>query len=730
MIIQRELKGAGAYVVDTRSICNSTQFVLTEAAHPRIVLKHGGQFVVFDETASIPAFNTLGYGYYRNDTRHLSQWELSLNGEPLSLLSSDLQRGYSGRFIYTNPQVGDLPQQTITVERQIVLDSLLWERLSLENYGKQGRDVEFKIKMRSDFADMFEVRGLNRSKRGELMVPSADSDGSAIFLAYRGLDGLLLETLVQFVGVKPDTVVDGTAVFRLHLPVRQPLLLELCLFCRSGDQRFESIAAEVDSTSSKQAADEQFRRWRHDGVLLRGDQEVFNIALERSFNDLYILRQPTPKGYGLAAGIPWYASVFGRDSAITGMQVVPFLPALSRECVEVLSAFQGQRSNVYREEKPGRIMHELRLGELARSRQIPHSPYFGTVDATPLWLRLFCEYFRWSGDIEFAESHWLKICQSIAYLERSLEEGNGYLRYKGSPHGLANQGWKDSSDSMMHRDGLLAQAPIAVCEAQAYYYAALLDLVPVAEALGHRRLARKLSLDAGSLKERFQKDFWMESEGFICLALDKFDRQLAVISSNAGHCLWSGILDREKANLVADRLMAEDMHSGWGIRTLSMDSVAFNPVSYHNGSVWPHDNAIIGEGMRKIGRVGDMLKIMNGIVDVAMNDPEHRLPELFCGFDRVGNQRPVDYPVSCRPQAWAAGSLLQMVKACLNFQPDAVNRTLKIVDPVLPDWLKCLTIRRLQVGGAVLDLAVETQEGATYARILRKSGTLKVIVEN
>lgn len=722
---------AADYVVDTRPLCAGMQFVLTDAAHPRMVLKSGSHFLVLDEMGQLPACNSLGYGYYRNDTRQLSQWEITLNGVPLSLLSSDLHRGYSGRFLYTNPQMDEIPQQKITIERQIVLDDLLWEQLTIENFGQQAYDLELEAKFLNDFADMFEVRGLNRNERGERMLPTSSEDNTTLFLAYRGLDGILLETVIDFHGQKPTSIHDGSAVFKFHLPVRSPIQLALSIKTKmDGHQLPASGDAVTDVRTAKQSADEHHRQWRTGVAHLETGHELFNLSIERAINDLYILRQPTPKGFGLAAGLPWYASVFGRDSAITGLQALPFMPQLARECLQVLAAYQGQQHDVYKAEEPGKIMHELRLGELARIGQIPHSPYYGTVDATQLWIMLFCEYFKWSGDMDFATELWPAIKMAVAYLSKAVEDGNGYLRYSPSPNGLQNQGWKDSDDSIMHRDGTLADGPIAVSEAQAYLYLARQELADIADIMGQSPMAEKLRADAATLKEMFQRDFWMPTERFICLALDGHNHQVGVISSNAGHSLWCGILDDDKANAVADKLMEPQMYSGWGIRTLSDQTVAYNPVSYHNGTVWPHDNAIIAEGMRKLGRIDDMRRIMFGIVEVSMNDGEHRLPELLCGFERAGTLKPVEYPVSCSPQAWAAGGLLHMIRSCLNLQADAQNRCIKVVDPALPEWFGNLTIRDLRVGTAVLDIAFESQHGTTFAKVLRKSGKLRVIVEN
>ncbi len=718
------------YIVDTRPLCAGMPFVLTDAAHPRKVLKNGCNFLVLDEMAQVPACNTLGYGYYWQDTRHLSQWEIFLNDIPLSLLSSDMQRGYSARFLYTNPQLPDIPQQHITVERQIVLHDLLWEKITIQNFGKMDYDLRFEIKFHSDFADMFEVRGLNRQDRGQRMVPSGSPDKSAIFLAYRGVDQVLLETVIKFFGRYPDQISDGAAMFKINVPVRSSVEFSFCIANKMDGKSVAEQSQTLGFEPARQASDTDYLRWRQNEAHVKTDHHLLNLCVERCFNDFYILRQATPKGYGIAAGLPWYSSIFGRDSAIAANQALPFMREIARESIEVLAAYQGDKIDLYRAEEPGKIMHELRLGELARCNLIPHSPYYGTVDATQLWILLCCNYFKWTGDLELVKDMWPRLKAAVEYLDREVEAGNGYVRYHPSPNGLNNQGWKDSDDSIMNSAGNLLQAPIAVAEAQAYLYSARLELASLADMLGHNAMANKLRDDAAMLKQMFERDFWMPDQQFACIALDAQNKKGDVISSNAGHCLWTGILDPDKANAVADRLMQRDMHSGWGIRTLSRSTVAFNPVSYHNGSIWPHDNAIIGEGMRKLGRIEDVMKIMDGIAQVSMVDEEHRLPELFCGFDRNGDQRPIEYPVSCSPQAWAAGSLLHMLSACLNFQPDAINQCLKIVEPALPEWVGLITLRGLKIGNAELDLQFESQHGNTYAKILRKTGKLKIIVEN
>ncbi len=717
------------YVVDARPLCQGMRFVLTDAAHPRMVLKNGAHFLVLDSSAQIPACNTLGYGYYRNDTRYLSELEISLDGIQLSLLSSSIEAGYSGNFLYTNPQTENLAQQKITVQRKVVLADILWERLILENFSNSPLNVELRIRFQSDFADMFEVRGLNRPVRGERMIPAKSRNGKIIYLAYKGIDGAWLETAIEFINLSPTTINEGEASFRVCLPVREPLSLDFRIDTKINGISSLNPENENCIDSALKTADQNLKIWKENISKIETDNKIFDILIERSLRDIYILRQPTPKGYGLGAGIPWYCAVFGRDSAIAASQMLPFVPELAKECIEVLAAYQGKRTADFQAERPGRILHELRLGELARSHQIPHSPYFGTVDATQLWLLLLCEYVGWTGDLDFAKELWPAVKQAIDWLD--MESKDGYITYhRISAEGLENQGWKDSGDSVMHCDGTLALPPIAICEAQGYLYAARREVAKIAELIGHKTTAKRLRSQAAELKTMFQKDFWMESENYIALALDGEGKQVQVISSNPGHCLGMGILDENKAQAVADRLMSRGLKTGWGIRTLSSSSVAFNPISYHNGSVWPHDNAIIAEGMRKIGRTGDLHKIMHGLFEVAQQEPDFRLPELFCGFDRMESTRPIDYPVSCSPQAWSTGSMFQMIKACINFQLETFDSKIRIVEPSFPDWLERVIIKNLRVGKASIDLSFQSRNGQTSCQLLKKNGNLKVIVES
>jgi glycogen debranching enzyme len=725
------------YEIDTRPLCQGMPFLLTDAAHPRSVLKNGSHFLVLDRTGSIPACNTLGYGYYRYDTRQISQWEFTLDQTPLSLLSSSIEKGYMGNFLYTNGQIESLhngaidliAQHKIIVTREIVLGERLWEQICFESLHNEPITVDFTINFQSDFADMFEVRGLNRPARGQRMLPAQDKSGRAIFLAYNGLDGILLETVIEFTGILPTQIRGGEVTFRLLLPPHEQKKLELCITTRWGGQIVASNPCKTSFEQARKSVDQEYQDWRSGLAKVETSHELLNLCLNRGIRDLFILRQPTPKGYGIAAGIPWYTACFGRDSAIVAWQMLPFAPNLAKDCIEVLAAYQGQEENDYKDESPGKIMHELRLGELARTNQIPHSPYYGTVDATQLWLYLLSQYVFWTGDLEFAHKLWPNVNHALTYLDQACQ--NTYITYqRRSSQGLENQGWKDSGDSVMHESGALAEPPIAICEAQSYLYACRLELAKVADLIEQKTAASKLRKDAYRLKRHFQKDFWMEDHNYLALAVDGQGKQVKTIASNAGHCLFSGILDDDKAKLVAKRLLDGNLNGGWGIRTLSNTTVAYSPISYHNGTVWPHDNAIIVEGLRKIGRLDDMHKIMRAIQEVAEHEPDYRLPELYCGFDKSDAVRPIDYPVSCSPQAWAAGSLFQMLRSCLNLQADAPHNRLSIIEPYLPEWLNKVTISGLKIGNATVDLSFNTSQGSTYCQILKRTGDIKVIIES
>jgi glycogen debranching enzyme len=404
-------------------------------------------------------------------------------------------------------------------------------------------------------------------------------------------------------------------------------------------------------------------------------------------------------------------------------------PQIARETLKILAHYQGKEEDEWRDEQPGKILHEIRFGEMSRCQEIPHTPYYGTVDATPLWLMLYTEHFAWTADHETLETLWPNALAAMDWVDRTMKE-TGYLSYfRKSRRGLDNQGWKDSGDCIVNRRGQLAQGAISLCEVQGYVYAAKIRLAQIARMKKRIDLADRWEEEARDLKFRFNRDFWMEDQDYCALALDGEGKPVDSITSNPGHCLSLGIFTPEKAYSVAERLRAPDMFNGWGIRTLSSLSPAYNPMGYHIGSVWPHDNALTAMGLRSLGLIDQALELAEGILDMTKRQPYQRPPELFCGFDRTDDSDPVQYPVACTPQAWATGSVFQLLHMMVNLVPDAPSNTLRIIDPALPASISSLSLHNLRVGPTLLDLEFERVNGTTACRVSRKRGNLRVIIE-
>jgi len=472
------------------------------------------------------------------------------------------------------------------------------------------------------------------------------------------------------------------------------------------------------------AARADFDAWLLGNTGVDTSNQTLNKVIERAVQDINMLRLGP---LGIAAGLPQFAVPFGRDSAITGLQTCWLMPALSRNIILALASYQGTKFDAVTAEEPGKIMHELRTGEMVKTGEAPFGPYYGTVDATQLWLMLIAEYTKWTGDFALSAELWEKIEAAVSFLRRRSR--SGFITYGGRPgEALANQCWKDSYNSIMYSDGKLAVAPIAVCEAQGYLYAALIGVAQVARSHGKNAYARRLEARAQTLKLRFQKEFWMPKQGFVALALDKHRRQCDVISSNPGHLLGLGILTRRQEKLVAKRLMQPDMFNGWFIRTLASSEVAYDESDYQRGSGWPHDNGLAAVGMRTIGHYEDAIKVFGAHVDIASAAGDFRLHELYCGNARTPDAtEPVHYKVACVPQAWAAGSILHMLRACINPMPD--KGTLKIVNPHLPEWLPTVTVSRMKIGDSEVDLQfARNADGKTDCVIKRNADNLNVKV--
>ncbi|BAU09865.1 amylo-alpha-1,6-glucosidase [Leptolyngbya sp. NIES-3755] len=726
--------------------------VLNERPQPILTLKDDDMFLLTDTFGNIGGSSdegrSSGLGLFCNDTRFLNRLELQLDGRSPILLSSTAEKGFVLSVLCTNPRLDDrIPAETIGIKRELVLNGGLFEEIEIANYSTEPVEFELSLSFGADFIDLFEVRGFGRNQRGTLLrrLPSeanevddvdsfvaVDELGQSpmeLTLAYQGLDGSILESRIDFVHYQPDTVKGYTAVWRLNFQPHEKQTFGYRLQPLSNGRPVSRVSAPITLSQAKAAEFAEEQHWRQQATQIRTDKTTFNRVVERAEQDVYLLRQTFGKNKALSAGVPWFSTLFGRDSIIAASQTLLLDPQIARETLTILAHYQGKTDDEWREEQPGKILHEIRFGEMARCQEIPHTPYYGTVDATPLWLMLYAEYFSWTADYETLDRLWNNAIAAMDWVDRNLK-ATGYLSYeRKSKRGLDNQGWKDSGNCIVDRKGKLAQGAITLCEVQGYVYSAKVRLSQIARMKKRIDLADRWEEEARDLKVRFNRDFWMEDQDFCALALDGDGNPVDSITSNPGHCLQLGIFTPEKAYSVAERLRAPDMFNGWGIRTLSSLSPAYNPMGYHVGSVWPHDNALIAIGLRSLGLIDQALELCKGLLDMTRHQPYQRPPELFCGYDRTDDNEPVQYPVACTPQAWATGSVFQLVHMIVNLVPDAPGNCLRVIDPALPESINYLALKNLRVGPTLLDLEFERSGSSTSCRVSKKRGNLRVVIE-
>jgi glycogen debranching enzyme len=708
--------------------------VLDQRTERLYSIKEGDMFLFADAEGNLDAEEAIGAGLYYRDTRFLSDYMLTFDGRSPLLLSTSADRPYSSHIDLANQDLTDpdgtvtAVQGTINIRRTRVIKDRLYERIRVKNYNASPVSMWVELTFSSDFADIFEVRGLKRSQRGKLALPKAGKRSAV--LAYLGQDNVFRETRINF-ELGPDEVeVTGDKVavrWHVQLEPSQTRVIALTVEPR--------IAASHAPLETFDAAVHMLRRsyeeWERGCTRVWTDNQLYNSLLTRALRDLRALRTPTEHGDMVAAGIPWFVAPFGRDALMTCHQTLMINPDLTRTTLEVLAKYQADEIDTWRDAEPGKILHEYRQGELANAHVIPHSPYYGSVDSTPLWLLLLGTYYRWTDDLAFCRELLPNVERALHWVDTYGDlDGDGFLEYQASsPRGLANQGWKDSHDSVVHADGKIAQGPIALSEVQAYTYMAKLRIADIYQALGRGDRAAELRAQAAELKANFNERFWVESEQYFAEALDGEKRQVASVTSNPAHGLYCAIVDRERAHLMARRLLAPDMFSGWGIRTLSKASVAYNPMSYHNGSIWPHDNAFIGAGLKRYGHAKAANRLATALFDMAVTVDDMRLPELFCGFTRRSPQRPVAYPVACSPQAWASGAPFLLLQAMLGISATAPENTLLVKQPHLPPWLNTVELHNLRVGRSTISVVFRRQGETTGFSLLEKEGDLRVLME-
>jgi len=654
----------------------------------------------------------------------VADWRPSLLGSGVSTDNVFFRANLTNRPL---PPLGDqatTPEGVIHVERSRFLwQERLYERLTLTNYGERDVPAPVTLEFDADFADIFEVRGHARARRGQRMSPEVSR--SRVVFRYVGLDDVERVSAIAF-SQTPDVLDARHAAFSIVLPRHAKTVLHVEIGPDAdtppGRARFRGAAAR---------ARRAMRAKRGRGGSLTASGRLFNLWIGKSRADLALLETDLPTGPYPFAGIPWFSTPFGRDAIITALQTLWLDPALARGVLTFLARHQAKETSSFADAAPGKIMHETRKGEMAALREVPFGRYYGGVDSTPLFVMLAGAYAERTGDLAFLDTLWPALIAAMAWIEGPGDSnGDGFLDYaRGEASGLANQGWKDSVDSIFHADGRLPHGPIALLEVQGYVYAAYRAMADLARRRGDDAGQARWHERALRLRAAVEARFWMDDCGFYAIALDGDGKLCRVRASNAGHLLYTGLPSPEHAQQVARQLLASTFDNGWGIRTMNDGAARFNPMSYHNGSVWPHDNALIGMGLARYGMKDRAMAIMSAMFDASASMDLHRVPELFCGFVRRSSEGPTLYPVACSPQAWASGSVFYLLQACLGLSFRADPPAVHFTHPQLPDYLARVDIRNLRVGASVIDLSLHRHTRDVGVNVLRKEGDVQISVE-
>ncbi len=712
---------------------------ITSSIANALCIKDRNIFLVTEADGSVPLQGSHGCGLYYHDCRYLDAYQMQIaDSAPIVLAGVTATLGCATLQL-TNPHLEfpdgkQLPSGEIGIawDRQLDPDGLrLTDHIAIKNYSLGHVRFPITLAFAADFDDIFAVRGLFTEHPGKLHPPKWD--GNKLTFSYDGADGYARRTTIAF-SPAPDIRRARGASYGVTLGRLDTCDIQITVSI-AETRKGKPVIPKGITVTEESAADPKERiapasnDWFKEWPGIQSDSQLLNQVIERANRDLQSLWSSIRGESFIAAGVPWFTTLFGRDSIITAMQMLPIKPAMAAQTLRLLSLYQAQETDPRRDAQPGKILHELRVGELASIGSIPHSPYYGTVDATPLFIILMDEYVAWTGDLNLFHELHDHMDRAMQWIDQYGDsDGDGYVDYKTtSDLGLRNQGWKDSSDAIMNSDGSFAEPPIALVEVQGYVYRARLALADLYRRTGDTNRSEELRNQAEAFRTKFNQDFWNPGLNTYSLALQQGGRPAAVVASNPGQALWSGIADQDHARQTMQRLMARDMFSGWGIRTLSQLEKGYNPIGYHVGSIWPHDNALIADGFRRYGFYEEAMQVFNGVLGAAMNFEEFQLPELYSGFSREDYSVPVHYPAACHPQAWSAGSIPYFLFSLLGMQPHASGHTLEISHPMLPESVSWLDVAGLRVGEFRVNLRFgRAEDGHTVVQAVRADPGLQV----
>ncbi|MFC7061053.1 amylo-alpha-1,6-glucosidase [Halobacillus seohaensis] len=676
------------------------------------VIKEDDLFLTTEKNGDIEGSEEMGYGLYTRDTRFLSKFELMLNDSRPSLFSSNDDKNYmaSMRLVEVEEDKG----ATEAFRERFIYEGILYERITFTNYFLEARELKVNVKFDVDFQDMFIVRDFFTGETGE--KTGFTYNDQSMEIGYKGKDDVSRETLIEWKESEARVIKEGEVEAKWTLAPQERKTLTFMVQPIINEKRKQTLG--FDEALGR--LENSYKEWIDQGTKVESDHFIFNKVYQRGVMDTRMLMTDVGFGNVPVAGVPWYSVPFGRDSLITSLFLLPFHPGEVKGTLQTLAHYQGKEENLYRDEQPGKIMHELRSGELASTGQVPFTPYYGTVDATPLFVILATEYYKWTKDAAFIKRIKPSLEKAIDWIDQyGSIRGDGFVQYEQTTaDSFVNQGWKDSDNSNVHQNGTLAEDPISLVEVQGYVYQAKNTLSAVYEELGETDRAQQLKEEAELLSNRFEEAFWMKEEQFYALGLDGEGNQIKALTSNPGHVLMSGISEGTRNRLVAEKLVGKSLFSGFGIRTMSEDSTGYYPMSYHNGSVWPHDNAMILLGLSQVGKA-EAVKVIEGLLEAAEYFEHLRLPELFCGYSKEDDHL-VPYPTTCSPQAWAATASFVFLQSISGVQPDAYQEQI-IVEPAFPQGMSHLKVEGMRIGKGELSLKITKEEECYEFEVLENT---------